>query len=161
MSTVTLSKPHCAITSAENPEGIASQAFTTALPEAHTFLTLFDTIFSFPFAQTHRHCEEPTGPASGGPDDKLRDEAIQSFASGFGLLRGACHRAALCADPLARNDAKITPRPAVSSPRPRRPRARYSLSPPRYRQARARRFWCARRAFLLPARPGSARHRRP
>src|SRR3978361_122021 len=41
MSTVTLSKPHCAITSAENPEGIASQAFTTALPEAHIFLTLF------------------------------------------------------------------------------------------------------------------------
>src|SRR6266446_6538989 len=107
MSTVTLSKPHCAITSAENPEGIASQAFTAALPEAHTFLTLFATIFSFPFAQTHRHCEEPTGPASGGPDDKLRDEAIQSFASGFGLLRGACHRAALCADPLARNDAKL------------------------------------------------------
>src|SRR5258705_3033651 len=41
ISTVTLSNPHCAITSAENPEGIASQAFTTALPEAHTFLTLF------------------------------------------------------------------------------------------------------------------------
>src|SRR5271154_4559415 len=41
MSTVTLSKPHCAITSAENPEGIASQAFTTALPEAQTFFTLF------------------------------------------------------------------------------------------------------------------------
>src|ERR1035437_3920733 len=41
MSTVTLSNPHCAITSAENPDGIASQAFTTALPEAHTFLTLF------------------------------------------------------------------------------------------------------------------------
>src|SRR3979490_451738 len=40
MSTVTLSKPHCAITSAEKPDGIASQAFTTALPEAHTFLTL-------------------------------------------------------------------------------------------------------------------------
>jgi hypothetical protein len=38
---VTLSKPHCAITSAENPDGIASQAFTTALPEAQTFLTLF------------------------------------------------------------------------------------------------------------------------
>src|SRR4051794_28096338 len=46
MSTVTLSKPHCAITSAENPEGIASQAFTTALPEAHVFLTLFvGTVF--------------------------------------------------------------------------------------------------------------------
>jgi hypothetical protein len=26
-----------------------------------------------------RHCEEPTGPASGAPDDKLRDEAIQLF----------------------------------------------------------------------------------
>src|ERR1700681_3071012 len=49
MSTVTLSNPHCAITSAENPDGIASQAFTTALPEAHTFLTLFATIYSFPF----------------------------------------------------------------------------------------------------------------
>src|SRR6266849_271533 len=24
----------------------------------------------------HRHCEEPTGPAFGRPDDKLRDEAI-------------------------------------------------------------------------------------
>jgi hypothetical protein len=45
---VTLSNPHCAITSAENPEGIASQAFTTALPEAHTFLTLF-AIGRFPF----------------------------------------------------------------------------------------------------------------
>src|ERR1700757_3147777 len=44
MSTVTLSKPHCAITSAEKPDGIASQAFTTALPEAHTFLTLFATL---------------------------------------------------------------------------------------------------------------------
>jgi hypothetical protein len=52
-----------------------------------------------------RHCEEPTGPAFGGPDDKLRDEAIQScFARRDGLLRGACHRAALRADPLVRND---------------------------------------------------------
>src|SRR5262249_8805960 len=40
-STVTLSKPHCAIISAEKPEGIASQAFTTALPEAQICLTLF------------------------------------------------------------------------------------------------------------------------
>src|SRR5918994_5190582 len=44
MSTVTLSKPHCAITSAENPDGIASQALTTALPEAQTFLTLLVVI---------------------------------------------------------------------------------------------------------------------
>ncbi len=33
------------------------------------------------------------------------DEAIHAFcAYQDGLLRGACHRAALCADPLARND---------------------------------------------------------
>src|SRR6266478_4318633 len=48
MSTVTLSKPHCAITSAEKPDGIASHAFTTALPEAHTFLTLLVVIDRFP-----------------------------------------------------------------------------------------------------------------
>src|ERR1700716_2564942 len=41
MSTETLSNAHCAITSAEKPEGIASQAFTTAMPEAQTCLTLF------------------------------------------------------------------------------------------------------------------------
>src|SRR5579863_171361 len=45
MSTVTLSKPHCAITSAENPDGIASQAFTTTLPDAHVSLTLFAIVF--------------------------------------------------------------------------------------------------------------------
>src|SRR5258708_16753634 len=40
-----------------------------------------------------RHCEERS------------DEAIHSsLALKDGLLRGACHRAALCADPLARND---------------------------------------------------------
>src|ERR1700751_1500955 len=44
MSTVTLSKPHCAITSAEKPEGIASQAFTTTLPEAQICLTLLFAI---------------------------------------------------------------------------------------------------------------------
>jgi hypothetical protein len=32
------------------------------------------------------------------------DEAIQLCRNKAGLLRGACHRAALCADPLARND---------------------------------------------------------
>src|SRR5258708_30821269 len=57
MSTVTLSNPHCAITAAENPDGIASQAFTTALPEAHTFFTLFATLFPS-HCSNHRHCEE-------------------------------------------------------------------------------------------------------
>jgi len=40
-----------------------------------------------------RHCEERS------------DEAIQSSPL-HGLLRGACHRAALGADPVARNDGK-------------------------------------------------------
>jgi hypothetical protein len=41
MSTVTLSQPQPAITSAEKPDGIASQAFTQALPEAIRSLSLF------------------------------------------------------------------------------------------------------------------------
>jgi hypothetical protein len=45
-----------------------------------------------------RHCEEHS------------DEAIQfALTRDSGLLRGACHRAALRADPLARNDGKVTP----------------------------------------------------
>jgi hypothetical protein len=40
----------------------------------------------------HRHCEA------------LRAEAIQNLTRDSGLLRGARHRAALRADPLARND---------------------------------------------------------
>src|SRR3954447_9477236 len=48
MSTVTLSKPHCAITSAEKPDGIASHALTTALPEAQTSFTLFAIIVFLP-----------------------------------------------------------------------------------------------------------------
>src|SRR4030081_1524938 len=41
-----------------------------------------------------RHCQEPTGPAFGRPDDKLRDEANPVLlACGSGLLRGACHGA--------------------------------------------------------------------
>jgi hypothetical protein len=43
--------------------------------------------------EVRRHCEE------------RNDEAIHCHhCLGCGLLRGACHRAALCADPLARND---------------------------------------------------------
>jgi hypothetical protein len=39
-------------------------------------------IVSTPVQQT-RHCEEPTDPASGRPDDRLRDEAIQLFPGEF------------------------------------------------------------------------------
>src|SRR5258706_4944354 len=45
----------------------------------------------FPQSLT-RHCEERS------------DEAIQQLCPDSGLLRGACHRAALRADPLARNE---------------------------------------------------------
>src|SRR3982074_2252887 len=81
MSTVTLSKPHCAITSAENPDGIASHALTTALPEAQTCFTLFAIIVSFPFVYVRRHCEE-----------HLR-RSNPACARVAGLLRGACPRA--------------------------------------------------------------------
>src|SRR5205823_9238805 len=43
-STVTLSQPHCAITSAENPEGIASHPFTAALPAFHRSFSLFSAM---------------------------------------------------------------------------------------------------------------------
>src|SRR3954451_1487864 len=57
MSTVTLSKAHCAITSAENPDGMASQPSTTALPAAHTFLTLFVVIDRVSFCGPHDRLE--------------------------------------------------------------------------------------------------------
>src|SRR6516164_1703196 len=70
MSTVTLSKPHCAIISAEKPEGIASQAFTTALPEAQICLTLFgiDRVSSCRFFEilARRPPDRDAGPARGG-----------------------------------------------------------------------------------------------
>src|ERR1700685_2673178 len=61
MSTVTLSKPHCAITSAEKPEGIASQAFTTTFPDAQISLTLFAIVPSLRFksSQTCRPAARP------------------------------------------------------------------------------------------------------
>src|SRR4051794_23163108 len=70
MSTVTLSKPHCAITSAEKPDGIASHAFTTALPEAHTFLMLLVVIGCvFPVVS----CLEPGSLAGGLLDAHFAD----------------------------------------------------------------------------------------
>src|SRR4029077_17789509 len=70
MSTVTLSKPHCAITSAEKPDGIASHAFTTALPEAQTFLTLLVVIGCvFPIVS----CFEPGSLADGPLDAHFAD----------------------------------------------------------------------------------------
>src|SRR5439155_26133537 len=44
MSTVTLSQPHWAMTSAENPEGIASHPLTAALPAFHRSFSLFSAI---------------------------------------------------------------------------------------------------------------------
>src|SRR6266404_2516959 len=49
MSTVTLSQPHCAMTSAEKPLGIASQPLTQALPACSRFFSMFVDIFAFPF----------------------------------------------------------------------------------------------------------------
>src|SRR5947208_14876768 len=44
MSTVTLSQPHWAMTSAENPEGIASHPLTAALPAFHRSFSLFSAM---------------------------------------------------------------------------------------------------------------------
>jgi hypothetical protein len=54
-----------------------------------------------------RHCEER----------KRRSNPELSHAPN-GLLRGACHRAALCADPVARNDARARIRAARRLLRP-------------------------------------------
>jgi hypothetical protein len=76
MSTVTLSKPHCAITSAENPEGIVSQEFTTTLPDAHISLTLFAIAFPLGYDLLFG---QPTDRREAPPEKRLRGEAIQSM----------------------------------------------------------------------------------
>src|ERR1051326_7056523 len=58
MSTVTLSHPHCAIISAENPEGIASHPLTAALPAFHRSFSLLSAMPSpFGRAISPRHRE--------------------------------------------------------------------------------------------------------
>src|SRR5258708_30274827 len=61
-----------------------------------------------------RHCEEPTGPAFGRPDDELRDEAIQSclrlWIASRSLSPGARSR-----DPVARNDGSSSIQQALAS----------------------------------------------
>jgi hypothetical protein len=54
-------------------KAIRVQAGTAMTASAAVMKVLRSIMVSF------RHCEEPTGPAFGRPDDKLRDEAIQSF----------------------------------------------------------------------------------
>src|SRR5712672_822573 len=51
-----------------------------------------------------RHCEEPTGPAFGRPDDKLRDEAIHSSFVAPWIASRSLSSGAHSRDPLARND---------------------------------------------------------
>src|SRR5712691_9255453 len=73
------------------------------------------------FAPRDCGCMSPLTPSLRGangsrecaPDDRLRDEAIQSRVRGPGLLRGACHPAALCADRVARNDDLMLALPNV------------------------------------------------
>src|SRR3981081_3060090 len=77
---------------------LASAARRTRFRRANAVCaaTLLVSCWHFRF----RHCEEPTGPAFGRPDDKLRDEAIQAcfvtldcFAEPVIGRRGARHRA--------------------------------------------------------------------
>src|SRR6266550_3525759 len=69
-----------------------------------------------------RHCEEPTGPAFGGPNDKLRDEAIYSCCSNR-LLPRSLSSGAHSHDLLARNDGflhalTLSPSQPVAASRP-------------------------------------------
>src|ERR1700730_16993759 len=64
MSTVTLSQPHWAITSAENPEGIASHPLTAALPAFHRSFSLFSAM-PYPF-QLSCNLATPPGKARRG-----------------------------------------------------------------------------------------------
>src|SRR5947209_9074395 len=54
------------------------------------------------------HCEEPTGPAFGGPDDKLRDEAIHTCLAARWIASRSLSSGAHSRDPLARNDGKVS-----------------------------------------------------
>jgi hypothetical protein len=56
---------------------------------------------------SERHCEEPTGPAFGRPDDRLRDEAIHSFLRRLWIASRSLSSGARSRDPLARNDGRI------------------------------------------------------
>src|ERR1039458_7704610 len=104
MSTVTLSNPHCAITSAENPDGIASQAFTTALPEAQTFFTLF--VIMFPsLCPNRRHCEERS------------DEAIQYVVAALDCFAEFIIGRRFAPTRWLAMTVQITPLPAGCSPR--------------------------------------------
>ncbi len=58
----------------------------------------------------YRHCEEPTGPAFGRSDDKLRDEAIQTCDCGTMLDCFAEPVIGRSPDPLARKDGVDGPR---------------------------------------------------
>src|SRR5258708_24793068 len=54
-----------------------------------------------------RHCEEPTGPAFGPPDDKLRDEAIHCRYAVPWIASRSLSSCAHSRDPVARNDGRI------------------------------------------------------
>ena len=53
------------------------------------------------------HREEPTDPAFGGPDDKLRDEAIHWAAKQDWIASRSLSSGAHSRDPLARNDEVV------------------------------------------------------
>src|SRR5258708_10318245 len=54
-----------------------------------------------------RHCEEPTGPAFGRPDDKLRDEAIHCRYAVPWIASRSLSSGAHSRDPVARQDRRV------------------------------------------------------
>src|SRR5712691_3348381 len=56
-----------------------------------------------------RRRPQATRYAKASPSLRAQATSNPALLLGYGLLRGACHRAALCADPLARNDGSNCP----------------------------------------------------
>jgi hypothetical protein len=58
--------------------------------------------------QECRHCEEPTGPAFGRPDDRLRDEQSSALTPKGWIASRSLSSGAHSRDSLARNDRYAT-----------------------------------------------------
>src|SRR5580658_1014511 len=89
MSTVTLSQPHWAMTSAANPDGIASQPLTAALPACQRSFNLLSAI---PISFFDHRRRGPAAVADGvnPPAGRVRDgRAYQEYRPAVRVMPGA------------------------------------------------------------------------
>src|SRR5262245_4770528 len=88
MSTVTLSQPHCAMVSAEQPLGIASHPLTQALPACSRLFSIFVDIRAFPFPRVVEDGGIISPPAKGRPW-----RCVAERSDGSSALHGAGRKA--------------------------------------------------------------------